>query len=78
MYIFRFICWNTGETLEDEPRRFSREDGQMFLEKVNGQSINQFDREEGRYYTYTHYKSILVSPKANKVTKYYDLLFKRH
>ncbi|CAN7381884.1 hypothetical protein [Rossellomorea sp. LjRoot5] len=77
MYILNFICWDTGELLEDEPRKFSREEGQMFLDNVIGQSVAQFDREVECFINYYHYKTVLVSPKSNKVTKRYNLLFKK-
>jgi hypothetical protein len=41
LYILNFVCWDTGELLEDEPRKFSREEGQMFLENVIGHVITK-------------------------------------
>jgi hypothetical protein len=63
LYILNFLCKETNEQL-DEPREFSREEGQLFLNNVVGQSLAQYDREKCTFYNYTHFKTEIISPKS--------------
>jgi hypothetical protein len=77
LYILNFICKETNEHLY-EPRKFTREEGQLFLDNVVGQSLALYDREEGIFYNYTFSRTKLISPKTSKVSKRYNLYFEKN